>query len=69
MLLDAKSDVSSLDRRNHTALDVALVEGCADFTEVFATDEALFTKATGYLDNDKTLAKRAYQIRQYMRLK
>ncbi|OIW33037.1 ankyrin [Coniochaeta ligniaria NRRL 30616] len=67
MLLDANADIASLNKRKHTALDIALVEGCTEFTEVFATDETLFTKATEYLENDQYLAKRADQIRKYMR--
>lgn len=37
---------------NFTALDIALSRNCADFVEIFATDEGLFQAAAGHLRTD-----------------
>ncbi|KAI1654378.1 ankyrin repeat-containing domain protein [Daldinia decipiens] len=67
MLLDANADIAAVDKSKLTALDAALLAGCAEFVEVFAKDEALFEKATKALDNDEGTAKRAEGIRRNMR--
>ncbi|KAI2777640.1 ankyrin repeat-containing domain protein [Daldinia loculata] len=67
MLLDANADVAAVDKSKLTALDVALLAGCAEFVEVFVKHEALFEKATKGLDDNEDTAERAEEIRRRMR--
>ncbi|KAK0631279.1 ankyrin repeat-containing domain protein [Immersiella caudata] len=46
LLIKAGSDVAAPDENGSTALDVALRDGCAEFVELFASDEELLQKAT-----------------------
>ena len=64
LLVQAGVDVAALDDQEYTALDVALHAGCAEFVDVFASDQALFDKVTKNLDGNEDVNTRA---RDYMR--
>jgi ankyrin repeat protein len=68
MLLDAGANPATVDKRGRTALDVALLEHCAEVIEVFAADEQLFKEATKSLDNGERTGEQVEQIRQYMKV-
>ncbi|KAB5515516.1 ankyrin repeat-containing domain protein [Coniochaeta sp. 2T2.1] len=67
MLLEAKADVGARDKNMHTPLDRALVAGCSEVVEAFATDDALFAEATKHFEGGESIAKKAPQFRKYMK--
>ncbi|CAM1510896.1 Fc.00g084090.m01.CDS01 [Cosmosporella sp. VM-42] len=67
MLLDANSDVASVDDSNLTPLEVAVQTGCAEVTEIFAADEKLFIEATKHLEDGEDTCERPEEIRQWLR--
>lgn len=68
MLVNAGVDAAAVNNKFLTALDVALVAGCAEFVQVFAADDSLFEGATRNLENNGRTAGRAQGIRLRMRV-
>lgn len=67
MLLAAGCHAASVDKYELTALDVAISLGCAEITEVFASDEKLFLEATEKMGLPRSDVKDLERCRQYMR--
>ncbi|KAF4954253.1 hypothetical protein FSARC_12190 [Fusarium sarcochroum] len=67
LLMDYDIDLTSLDRHNYTALDLALFNKNANFAEVFTQDEELFAQATKHLETLKDTGDKAEAMRRSIR--
>lgn len=67
MLIDASCDLAAVNKDGFTALDVAINSCCAEFVEVFAESEMLFTQATRNLDENEVTRGYSQEARHRMR--